>query len=114
MKSKEMNTLVEALMLLRKDYPDMTLTQAIAFIMLGQEEEISHSDLIKKLGISFGTLSRIIDRLSDGKTGTLVGKGLNYVKSIRGAGGDDRRISIHLTKKGALIQDELLAILQRS
>lgn len=111
MKDVEITRLIEAMSLLRKDYADMTLTQAIIFLRFGQEEGLTGDQCAAKTDVTTATISRVLDKLGKPSKGQYAGKGLDYLKSSLNAE-DYRRKTWTLTKRGTEVRNKLIEILK--
>lgn len=104
--AKEIGTLIDILLLLKADYKDMTVAQVVTFLLYSENTDLYHSTIAKKLGVSGPTISRIQDKLADGKPKTK-DVGLRYLKITRGGQLDDRRNTIILTPKGQKLIEQI-------
>ena len=111
MTHREINKLIHALSVLKGDYKDMTINQALTFLLFGSDPDMTQGEVAQKLKVSVGTVSRIVDRLYNGQTGKLEGKGLNYVTQHRWESTDARRMDVILSPKGLEVWDRLETVL---
>jgi DNA-binding MarR family transcriptional regulator len=87
----------------------MTHNQSQVFYWVAAEPGISQRDLMQRLKLQDGTISRLCAILSD--RGNRDREGLGLIEIKRGVGDDYRKVSLRLTVKGERLLNSLRHIL---
>lgn len=92
-----LETLISVVEEIRKVHPEATANQILTFLQVARHPNVSQRELCKHVGLTDGTVSRIIAVLSDRGLGERAGAN---IISIDFAPGDFRTRAQNLTAKG--------------
>lgn len=81
------------------DKYNLTYTQYVTMLVIWEEEKIIFKELGKKLHLDSGTLTPVVKKLES------MGLIIKYRNKE-----DDRVVTVELTKKGALLKDDILEV----
>jgi len=103
----------KALRYVRQEVGDLPVQQLEMFLQIAEEEGISQVDLVDRIGMLQGTVSRNVQRLSHKLVENTKGefKNIGYGLIESRLTGEGRRESLHLTPKGRAVYNDLTKIL---